>query len=155
MNPSVTGRSALLVVTVLVLGAAACAWLFLASPAKPDEALLARRMKGSIVLGWGWLHAEKVSVIALEKQGDNYAVSFDYVVILDKDEAALSPQEQARFRQFLPMCSDLPIARGTSCPLQEEMTFVNTREHGWMPELFIRYRPEMLPAIAAWTDVKP
>ena len=125
-------------------------WFFVSSGAAPDDAMLTQRMSAAINLGWGWLRAEDVRVVTREKRGGNYAVTFSYSVLIDKDEDELPPEERERFRQFLPMCSHLPIARGIPCPLRETMLFADTKEYGWMPELFIQYRPEMLQAIAAW-----
>jgi len=125
-------------------------WFVASSDPAPDDALLARRMNAAINLGWGWLHAEDVRVVGREKSGGKYAVTFSYSVVIDKNEDELPQEEQERFRQFLPMCSYLPIARGISCPLRETMFFADTKEYGWMPELFIQYRPELLQAIADW-----
>lgn len=131
---------------------AGCLWFFASSGSAPDDALLTKRMNAAINLGWGWLRAEDIRVVAQEKRGGNYAVTFSYSVVLDKDEDELPLEERERFRQFLPMCSDFPIARGTACPLQETMLFADSKEYGWMPELFIQYRPEMLQAIANWQE---
>ena len=133
--------------------AAAGLWFFTPSDPAPEEALLIRRMKAAISVGWGWLHARDVRVVACVKKGEGYAVTFSYSVLIDKDDAALPPEERERFRHYLPMCADLPIARGTTCALREEMFFVNTEEYGWMPELFARFhRSKMLRAIADWKE---
>ena len=156
MKPSAASRKRILAVPVVVMAlAAAGMWFFASSGSAPDEALLNRRMEASIALGWGWLRAKDMRVVACERKGDNYAVSFSYVVVIDKDEAALPLEERERFRRFLPMCSTLPIAKGTACSLQEEMRFVHSKEHGWMPELFVRLRPELLQAIADWKEPAP
>lgn len=153
MKLSASSRKiALAVAGFAVTLTAGCLWFFASSGSAPDDALLARRMNAAINLGWGWLHAEDVRVVAQEKRGGNYAVTFSYSVVIDKDENELSLEERERFRQFLPMCSHLPIARGTACPLRETMLFADTKEYGWMPELFIQYRPEMLQAIADWQE---
>ncbi|MDR2726829.1 MAG: hypothetical protein LBC10_02400 [Deltaproteobacteria bacterium] len=138
-----------------VVIAAACLWFFASSGSAPDEALLIRRMRATISLGWGWLHAKDMRVVAYEKKGEKYAVTFSYSVVIDRDEAALPLEERERFRRFLPMCSELPIAQGTACSLQEEMLFTKTKEYGWMPELFARFRPELLQAVADWKEPTP
>jgi len=151
MKTSVSNKRPILAAAVVVAALAAAAlWFSVPSGSAPDETLLIRRTEASIVLGWGWLHTQDMRIVALEKKGDKYAVTFSYSVVIDRDEAALPQEEQERFRRFLPMCSHLPIARGMSCPLREEMIFVHTKEYGWMPELFVSYRPEMLQAIADW-----
>ncbi len=147
-----SGPERRVVAAALVVAVALCLWLFVFSGSKPDEALLIQRMKASISLGWGWLHVENISIARQETQGGNYTVTFDYSVVLDQDEAALPPEERMRFRRFLPMCSNLPIARGTSCSLREEMLFVHTWRYGWMPDPFIKFRPELLKDIADWKD---
>jgi hypothetical protein len=136
----------------VVFLAAGCLWFLVSSDAVPDDALLTKRVTAAVNLGWGWLCAEDVRVVAREKRGGKYTVTFSYSVVIDKDEDELPPEERERFRQFLPMCSYLPIARGTSCPLRETMLFADTKEYGWMPELFIQYRPEMLQDIADWQE---
>ena len=133
-----------------VVLAAGCLWFFAPSAATPDSTLLTKRMNAAINLGWGWLHAEDVHVVAQERRGDKHTVTFSYSVVLDKDEDELPPEERVRFREFLPMCSHLPIARKTACPVYETIIFADTKEYGWMPMLFIQYRPEMLHAIANW-----
>lgn len=153
MKLSASSRKiALAVAGFTVTLTAGCLWLFASSGSAPDDALLTRRMNAAINLGWGWLRAEDVRVVAQKKNGGKYAVTFSYFMVIDKDEDELPPEERERFRQFLPMCSDLPIARGTVCPLREAMLFADTKEYGWMPELFIQYRPEMLQAIADWKE---
>jgi len=147
-----SSKIALAVAGFAVLAAAGCLWFFASVGVAPDNALLTKRMTAAVNLGWGWLRAEDVRVVAREKRGGKYSVTFSYSVVIDKDEDELPPEERERFRQFLPMCSYLPIARGTSCPLRETLFFADTKEYGWMPELFIQYRPEMLQAIADWQE---
>ena len=120
--------------------------------AAPDDSLLTRRLSAVINLGWNWLQAEEVRIVAREKREGKYAVIVSYSVLIGKDADELSPEERARFRQYLPMCSHLPIARGTSCSIQETVLFVDAKEYGWMPELVIQYRPEMMQAVAAWQE---
>jgi len=156
MKPSNSTPKFVFVAGGLALALAAAAlWLLVFSDSVPDDALLIRRMNASINLGWGWLHTKDMRVVAREKKGSNYSVTFSYSVVIDRDEALLPPEERERFRRFLSMCSAIPITRGASCPLEEEMLFVNTKEYGWMPELFIRLRPEMLQAIAGWKEPRP
>jgi hypothetical protein len=145
-------KIALAVTGFAVALTAGCLWFFASSGSAPDDALLTRRMNAAINLGWGWLRAEDVRVVAREKKGGKYAVTFSYSVVIDKDEDELPPEERERFREFLPMCSHLPVAKGTACPLRETMLFADTKEYGWMPDLFIHYRPEMLQAIADWQE---
>jgi hypothetical protein len=32
------------------------------------------------------------------------------------------------------------------------MLFTKTKEYGWMPELFAKYRPELLQAVVDWKE---
>ena len=153
MKPSASNRKPVFAVAGLAAILAAGLWFFAPSAPAPEEALLIRRMKAAISIGWGWLHARDVCVVAREKKGDGYAVTFSYSIRIDKNEAALPPEEQTRFRHYLPMCAELPISEGTVCALREEMFFVNTEDYGWMPELFAKFhRSKMLQAIADWKD---
>jgi len=154
MKPLTSNRKfACIAAGFAVAVAAVCLGCSALEGAAPEDALLIRRMHAVINLGWGWLHAKDLRIVAREKKGGDYAVTFSYAVLVDKDASALPPEEQERFRRFLPMCSDLPIAKGTSCTVQEEeMLFVNTEKYGWMPELLVRYRPELLQSVADWKE---
>ncbi|MDL2272914.1 hypothetical protein LJC23_07800 [Desulfovibrio sp. OttesenSCG-928-I05] len=158
MNRSGFGRKR----TAILVCAAVCVaalglWLFFSEDAVegPEEALAAERFASSIALGWGWLHAEDVSVQSMQRatsragsnSGRDVAVTFSYTIVVDRDKSELPAAEIDRYYKYLPMCGDAALTPGGRCAMEETMDYTLTTEFGWMPKAFVDFRPELLPFI--------
>lgn len=120
------------------------AYFMLKGDPTPDRALLEKRTRAAIELGWGWLGAENMQVRNLECSGNRCNVTFSYTVVVKAEETTLDQAEKSRFRTYLPMCEKIPLNKGSRCELEESITYIDTPEYGWMPEAFVQHQPAML-----------
>jgi|GEM_PF-1998141 len=120
------------------------------SPSEAAEEELVARARASIAVSWGWLDAADVRVLEKECTERGCRARLAYTLVVKQDESRLTPKQVAQFRQYLAQCASTPLARGATCALTEELLFVETPDFGWMPDLYARQRPDLLPAIAAW-----
>ncbi len=150
MKPLAFGRKRLaLFFCIAVCVAGLIFWLVFIGKGRelPEEKLAAQRLSTAIALGWGWLHAEDVAVLSMRPVGRNVAVTFAYTVVINKDKADLSPDEIERFFTFMPMCGEAALVKNGHCSMEETLEYTHTEEYGWMPRVFVDFRPEMLPLI--------
>ena len=113
----------------------------------PDDSQLAGQVKILISNGWSWLAIDNVTVAEKFKESNGWLVKFAYTLTVMRDESALPPTEIERFRRFLPMCDGVNVQTGGSCAVEETLLFIFTDDYGWVPELAVKYRPEILPYI--------
>lgn len=114
----------------------------------PDEGILEDRLAATIDLGWGWIKAENVNLEKSEITDTGIIGKFSYTLVIEKD-AHLLPQEAIiTFRTHVPQCKSVPIQKGKRCTLEETLLFVESSTFGWVPEVVVRQRPELLEYIA-------
>ncbi len=134
----------------LAVAVAAGGWLMRSGGDLPSRELLRLRAEAVINLGWNFLHAEEITVDGLERGGKGCRADLSYMLVLDRDEAQLAPEQAERFRRFLPMCADVELRRGNRCFVRESMIFVDTETYGWMPEPLVQLQPQALPLVAGY-----
>ena len=118
----------------------------------PDESILEDRLAATVNLGWGWVKAENVSLEKKEDTETGIMGTFSYTLVIQKDAHLLPPEAIATFRTHVPQCRSVPIQKGKRCSLEETLLFVESSTFGWVPEIVVRQRPELLNYIANTID---
>ena len=144
------GRSLVLGLLLATLFLSSCAFF----EDKPDEKTAVQRLSAMVALGWQWLHVDSVQVLSMRSVYDGYEVSFAYDVVFGKNETELTEDERLALQRFLPMCAAVPVARGNRCGVRESLVFVQTKDHGWMPELVLRFNKLNSDDIVGWTPAQ-
>lgn len=115
---------------------------------EPEAAVLEQRTKALIDVGWSWLHAENVRLLRASWQGERYIGIFEYEIVSDVEMGLLPEFEKERFSIFLAMCEGRMINIGSRCHVLESISFIETDEYGWMPELSLHLGKEQLAFIS-------
>lgn len=136
-------QSALLCLMVLVVSACSSG---------PDESILENRLAATIDLGWGWVKAENVSLEKKEDTESGIMGTFSYTLVIQKDAHLLPPEAITTFRTYVPQCRSVPIQKGKRCSLEETLLFVESTTFGWVPDVVVQQRPELLVHIADKAD---
>ena len=138
-----------LVIGIVLLVAILWVWQSSRMMPLPSDSKLADQVKIIVSSGWPWLAIKDVVVEEKSRETSGWQIKFVYTLTIMHDENVLHHTEIERFRRFLPMCDGVPLQAGNSCKIEETLLFILTDDYGWVPNIAVKYRPEILPRISS------